>query len=122
MYGHPTILVVEDDALVCDLVVEILEGAGFDVLTACDGDAALNLMSAASQFDVLLTDIRMPGSTDGWTLAEKARAWRPDLPVIYVSGYSPQNSPVDGSIFLAKPYRSVTLLNALDQLGIQAAC
>jgi CheY-like chemotaxis protein len=113
-----TVLVVDDDELVSLVVTEVLEWAGFDVQKASSGDEALSLMDALTTFDVLLTDIRMPGKTDGWTLAERAREQHPDLAVIYLSAYSPDPPrAVTGSIFLRKPYRTEVLLQTLRQLG-----
>ena len=53
---------------------------------ANDGDEALAIMRDGSRFDLLFTDIRMPGATDGWALAAEARALTPDLRVIYATG------------------------------------
>jgi CheY-like chemotaxis protein len=100
----------------------MLEEQGFVVLTAANGDDALGLISAASAVDALFTDIRMPGSMNGWTLAEKAREARPDLPVVYTSGNSHGPRGVEGGIFLGKPYRVAMLVEALKRVGIQAAC
>jgi CheY-like chemotaxis protein len=119
MAVRPTILVVEDEPLIADVVVWQLEEAGFAVVTASTGDEALALISGPSNFDVLFTDIRMPGRTDGWLLAEKARERHPKLPVIYASGYSPhQARTVSGSVFLLKPYRANMLLDALTKVGV----
>jgi CheY-like chemotaxis protein len=125
MAERPTILVVEDEALIADVVVWQLEEAGFVVVTAASGDEALALIAGPKTFDVLFTDIRMPGRTDGWLLAEKAREHYPQLPVIYASGYSPhQAREVSGSVFLPKPYRAGMLLDALTRVGIElpSAC
>jgi CheY-like chemotaxis protein len=60
----------------------------------------------------------MPGSIDGWTLAEKAREYLPELPVLYASGNSPEPSRiVAGSEFIAKPYRTSVVLEAVRRLG-----
>jgi CheY-like chemotaxis protein len=71
------VLVVEDEDLIRSMVVDDLVEAGFDVLQADSGDEALTYLDAAPPVDVLFTDIRMPGSTDGWQLAEKFRARDP---------------------------------------------
>src|SRR5579862_6092333 len=98
-----TVLIVDDEPLVRDVVKMALEEAGFGVMTACDGDEALSLVMFDYPFDVLLTDVRMPGKHDGWSLAEKAREWRPELPVVYVSAYSSEHREVEGSVFVSKP-------------------
>lgn len=111
------ILVVEDEEMVREIVVWTLEDMGFDVLGASSGDQAVDVLGS-SEIDLLLTDIRMPGGIDGWTLAEKARAAMPDLPVIYVSGFSHEPPRMtQGSVFVQKPLRSETLRRAMEDLG-----
>lgn len=98
-------------------VTSDLEDAGYKVLQATRGDEALAILAGAAKIDALLTDLRLPGSIDGWDIAERARQLRPDLPVIYASAYSyvtPRQVP--GSIMLDKPYRGEQLLDALDDL------
>jgi CheY-like chemotaxis protein len=102
------VLVVEDEAMICELISEVLEENGFDVHTATTGEAALNyLESAGAEVDVLFTDINLEGRMDGSTLAKVARERRPDLPIVYCSGrYSPTAiAPlVTRSVFVKKPY------------------
>jgi CheY-like chemotaxis protein len=112
------VLVVEDDDLVRETIVLELEDAGFEVLTAESGDEASFLLPKMRRIDLLLTDIRMPGRIDGWVLADMARCRRPNLPVIYASGYNPQDArEVDGSLFISKPYRAGDILAAITKLG-----
>src|SRR5690606_799677 len=86
--GSETILLVEDEPAVMRLVQEILEGAGYSVLPAHDGRRALQIARAHDgPIDLLLTDVVMPGM-GGAALAEKLTAERPELPVIYMSGYT----------------------------------
>jgi CheY-like chemotaxis protein len=63
----------------------------------------------------MVTDVRMP-RMDGWTLAEQARELRPDLPVVYITGYSDELRPVQGATVLAKPFRPANLLAAAGRL------
>ena len=91
------ILLVEDEALLLEVTRADLEDMGFETTCARDGAAALETLRSSGPFDGLVTDIRMPGEIDGWRLAALAREAAPDLPVIYVSGYSSQDmAPVDG--------------------------
>jgi CheY-like chemotaxis protein len=100
-----TVLVVEDEALVRQMIAEELRDAGFHVLEADDGEAASTLLAAGGVVDVLFTDIRLPGPLDGWAVARLARALRATLPVIYATGYTVDRSAeVPGAIFLHKPY------------------
>jgi len=86
--GDATILVVEDTGAVRDLVARTLEAAGYTVLTAPTGEAALELLAATDvQVDLLLTDLVMPG-LDGHTLARQVAAMRPGLRAVYMSGHT----------------------------------
>jgi CheY-like chemotaxis protein len=82
------VLMAEDEVLAAEVLGEVLEDAGFQVLPAEDGQAALDLVTAGARFDVLLTDLRMP-RLDGRELIARLRALRPDLPVVVMSGYMP---------------------------------
>ncbi len=116
---RPCILLVEDEWLVSDVVARELEDAGFGVIETATGEAALAALRDHPSVDLLLTDIRLPGGLDGWTLAEEARRLRPDLPVIYATGYSavaPRRVP--GSLFFTKPYRTAALVEAIRGLGV----
>ncbi|PWC40902.1 PAS domain-containing sensor histidine kinase [Azospirillum sp. TSO35-2] len=82
-----TVLVVEDEGLVRMLLVEVLEGDGYTVLEAADGDAALALLSSPARIDLLTTDVGLPG-LNGRQLAEMARGLRPELRVLFLTGYA----------------------------------
>jgi CheY-like chemotaxis protein len=110
------ILLVEDEWLILDVAAAELEDAGFDVLTARDGDAALALLEGGAEVDLLFTDIRMPGQLDGWALARAARALRPDLPVAFASGYSREEPEVENAVYFKKPYRTADIIVALGKL------
>ncbi len=117
-----TILVVEDEVMLLQILAEELEDLGYRVLATMRGDEALKQLQAATLgIDLLITDIRLPGALDGWTVAEEARRIKPELPVIYVTGYS-ANAPreVPGSILISKPYRLTAIINAARQLGVDA--
>jgi CheY-like chemotaxis protein len=117
MADKEVVFVVEDEFLVRESIVRELEDAGFGVMTAECGDEALYILSKQPRIDVLLTDIRMPGRINGWTLADMARRQSPKLPVIYMSGFCPdQGMEVEGSLFLAKPYRADEMMRAIEKL------
>lgn len=110
------ILVAEDEAMIRLVLVEEFESAGSAVSEASNGAAALDLLRGEAAFDLLVTDIRMP-HLDGWTLAEQARALRPDLPVLYVTGWSDvEPRPVAGGEVLGKPFRTAELVPAAARL------
>lgn len=114
--GGETILVVEDDPDLKDLVSQILEASGYKVLSAGSGAEALEVF-ATSKADIrlLLTDMMLPDGLNGRTLAERLMSDNPRLRVIFTSGYSAgmpgtELADVDARQFLAKPYRPSTLL------------
>lgn len=117
MPGPVTILIVEDEALVLEIAVLEFEDAGFTVLPATDGEAALEILASAAQIDVLFTDISLRNSIDGWALAAQARALRPELGVVYATGYAPDAPQlVEGSLFFKKPYLPTTIIAAVREL------
>lgn len=107
--GSETILVVEDDDAVRRLVVNNLRGLGYRVLEAADGEQAAALLHGAEPIDLMFTDVVLPGGVTGRQLAEEARAQRPELRILFTSGYT-QNSIVHqgkldtGVQLLSKPY------------------
>lgn len=115
----PTILVVEDDALVRELIVSEIGESGFTVIEAETADEGLQLLSDAAP-SLLFTDIRLPGQLNGWQLAEEARRLIPGLPVMYATGYTDEALRlVPGSVFIRKPYRpSEILIHVRRLLGI----
>ena len=80
------ILIVEDDPLIREFVVEALREEGFDVIHAANGEEAL-AWCGRRVADVLITDIMLAGSVDGWQVAERCREHVPGLPVIYATGF-----------------------------------
>ncbi|UVO39690.1 response regulator [Bradyrhizobium arachidis] len=112
--GHETILVVEDDPLVQGYVIAQLGSLGYRTLTASDGAAALALVDQGAGFDLLFTDIIMPGGMNGRELAEAVRLRRPGVRVLYTSGYTDNTIVHEGHLdpgvaLLRKPYRKAEL-------------
>jgi CheY-like chemotaxis protein len=99
------VLIVEDEAAIREITAAELREAGYEVVEAETGDKALSMLQQGEMPDVLFTDIRLPGKADGWTVAERFRAVSPTLPVLYATGYSVSQNPVEGSLFFRKPYR-----------------
>jgi CheY-like chemotaxis protein len=106
------LLLVEDEALIRFWMAECLAEAGFDVVEAEDGDRALLLIDQPRAFDLLITDIQMPGRADGNAVATKARQRFPGLPVIYASGRreSLKNEVRACDAFVLKPFNMTTIL------------
>jgi CheY-like chemotaxis protein len=86
--GSETILVVEDDELVRTYVVAQLTSLGYAALSAGSGAAALALVDAGAHFDLLFTDVIMPGGMNGRVLADEVAKRRPAVKVLYTSGYT----------------------------------
>jgi len=118
---RPLLLVVEDEALVRQLVVLEFEDAGYDVIEAENGEEALTALHAYPSIELLFTDIRLPGQLSGWDIAEQARAMRPDLPVIYATGYSGEMRIVPKGEFLRKPYKPSFVIERMRALGVDAS-
>ncbi len=85
--GSERVLVVEDDPAVLAMAVETLEGLGYQVTTAVNAAAALKRLKGRKAFDLLFSDVVMPGGVNGVELAHMARAERPGLKVLLTSGY-----------------------------------
>jgi CheY-like chemotaxis protein len=114
------VLLVEDELLVREVALEDLREAGFDVTPASDGDEALDILRDGSEFDLLFTDIRMPGATDGWELAREGRQRLPDLKIIYATGLGDAGDGLgDGECYVRKPYNMKDLRQALTKLGFE---
>jgi signal transduction histidine kinase len=116
--GTETILLAEDEEMVRDLAVRILERAGYNVIAAADGEEAVEIFkSHAESVDMLLFDVVMP-RLGGHQAYERIRALRPDVPVLFSSGYS-ENAIHTGFVLheglrlLQKPYAPATLLRAV---------
>ncbi|MGF7159631.1 CheY-like chemotaxis protein [Rhodoligotrophos appendicifer] len=83
----PTVMVVEDEVLIRVIIAEYLRDCGFLVVEASNGDQALSLLAHADkEFDIVFTDVHMPGSTNGLQLAQWIERERPEIEVILTSG------------------------------------
>jgi len=124
--GDETVLLVEDEPEVRDLAREILEGSGYTVLQACDAqDAMLMAERHSGPIHLLLTDVIMPKQS-GRALVERLRPLRPEMQVLYMSGYTNEAIVRHGvldpdTLFIQKPFTPLGLGEkvraALDQLG-----
>ena len=113
--GTEKILVVDDRPEVAAVARDILEDYGYAVTVSYDPREALDLFSEGAQFDLLFTDLIMPGGMNGVMLARAAREWRPKLKVLLTTGYaeaSLERTDAGGSEFevINKPYRQLELI------------
>ena len=102
-----SVLVVEDEVMISNLVADCLTASGFSVHEVTTADAALRYIKSGADIDVLFTDINLPGSMNGIELAKRARELRPEMPIVYASGrfkLSEISPLVPRSLFMSKPY------------------
>jgi len=118
--GTETILVVEDDTLVRNFVTAQLQNLGYRTVAAADGPAALAQVRNGENFDLLFTDVIMPGGINGRQLAAEVQKLRPGMKVLYTSGYT--DSAIhhhgrldEGVLLLTKPYRKAQLAQMVRQ-------
>jgi DNA-binding response OmpR family regulator len=117
--ARATILMVEDEPLISDIVAEALTEEGFQVEAVSNGEDALRLLRAGIRFDILFTDVDLPGDMDGAALARRVRELNPGMPVIYTSGRRAiieSITPVDRSMFLPKPYNPYEIGRLVEHL------
>ncbi len=116
--GTETILVVEDDALVRNYVIAQLQSLGYTTLQAANAAEALAIADSGADFDLLFTDMIMPGKMNGKQLADEMATRRSALKVLFTSGYTEDavihHGRLDpGVLLLAKPYRKTELARLL---------
>ena len=115
------VLLAEDEGLIRLTTTEALQEEGFDVVEAWDGDEAVRLLDGPDDFDVLFTDVRMPGALDGFGVAKHARRRCPAIPILVVSGYATDlakrlGTLAPAAVFISKPYKLEDILLALRRL------
>jgi len=104
---HPSILVVDDELLIRDLLYDFFQGQGWEIAVAESGEKALEILRE-KKVDVLLTDLRMP-SMDGMVLTSQVRREYPNLPVVIMTGYPSVDSAVSAlrarvADYITKPF------------------
>jgi signal transduction histidine kinase/DNA-binding response OmpR family regulator len=112
--GRPRrVLLVEDEVLLRMSTTDMLERLGCSVAGVGSGEAALELLAQEGRYDLLMTDVGLPGMS-GEELAVKVREHFPSLPVVIASGYGRPGIQGEGMQFISKPYSSIDLQQALD--------
>jgi PAS domain S-box-containing protein len=94
--ANETVLLVDDEAAIRMLVSEVLADEGYTILQAGDGPAGLRILETSTRIDLLITDVGLPGGLNGRQVADAARAGRPGLKVLFITGYA-DNAVVGGS-------------------------
>jgi DNA-binding NtrC family response regulator len=109
------ILLVEDEFLIRMMIGDQLRDAGYDVIEAFNADEALAILKSPVRIDLIISDVRMPGSIDGLGLLAIVKTTLPTLPVIITSGHlEPRLAIADGATrFVAKPFSLEVIVEAV---------
>lgn len=103
------VLVVDDEVLLRMLMLDVLQDAGYRAVEAADGPSAMKILESGARIDLLVTDVGLPGGMNGRQIADAARRTRPDLKVLFITGYA-ENAVVGsghlapGMAVLTKPF------------------
>jgi CheY-like chemotaxis protein len=114
------VLLVEDEVVLRMSTADMLERLDCLVTAVSSGEQAIEVLSKGATFDLLVTDLGLPGMTGEDVAKEVQRRW-PRLPVVIATGYGRTGSQVQGVQFISKPYSSVDLQQALDHAARSAA-
>jgi CheY-like chemotaxis protein len=116
-----TVLVIDDEVALLAIIADVLEESGYTVLTVPDGPAGLDIVHSGQPIDLLITDIRLPKGMNGREVAEAARMARPQLKILFMTGYA--GSAFDGTDRLAagmelmtKPFDLIRLADRVRRL------
>jgi DNA-binding response OmpR family regulator len=116
----PTILLVEDEALIVEILTAEFADTGFEVVVVSDGNRAIAELDAdAARFKAVVTDIRLGKGPDGWDVGRRARELVSDMSVVYVSGDSTHDWSSKGvpeSVVILKPFAPTQLVTAVSTL------
>ena len=107
---------VEDEPVVRSLILEVLADLGYRALEAVDGPSGLKILESKLRIDLLVTDVGLPG-LNGRQLADHARLVRPDLKVLFITGYAEQAAMASG--FLVPGMEMITKPFAIDDLAVR---
>jgi CheY-like chemotaxis protein len=116
-----TVLIVDDEPSVRMLIGETLAELGYAAIESGDGASALQVLRSDARIDLLVTDVGLPGGMNGRQVADFARSVRPDLKVLFITGYAEKvvigNSGLDqGMAILPKPFAMDGLANRIKEL------
>ena len=119
--AQDVVLIVEDDSSILMVLSAYLSGEGYRVLQAENGEQAFEILASKPHLDMMITDFRLPGGISGVQIAEPAIKLRPELKVIFISGYPQEILDCHSSItrnapILAKPFDLDTLQAHIQRL------
>ena len=117
-----TVLIVDDEPTVRMLITEVLEGLGYAAIEAADATSGLKVLQSNVRIDLLITDVGLPGSLTGLQMADAARMDRPELKVLFITGY-PLKAATDirrpgqrTRTMLTKPFTLETLASRIEAI------
>ena len=116
-----TILVIDDEATIRQMICEELEDAGYRVRSAENGPSALRLLQSNLRVDLVITDVGLPGGLNGRQVVDAARVNRPDLRVLFITGYA-ENAAVGNGLLergmevMTKPFEIVALAHKVREM------
>ena len=118
---HETVLVVDDEPSVRLLIVDILGDMGYKVLEAADSATGLALLQSDAHVDLLITDVGLPGGMNGRQMAEAGRVNRPDMRVLFLTGYAQTavfggGQLGEGVEVMTKPFNIDALSDRVDRM------
>jgi PAS domain S-box-containing protein len=116
-----TVLVVDDEEIIRMMIVDVLEEAGYRILEAADGPAAVKILQSNVRIDLVITDVGLPGGVNGRQLADAGRSVRPNLKVLFVTGYAENaivgNGTLDaGMKIITKPFEMTTFASRVQEI------
>jgi PAS domain S-box-containing protein len=115
------VLVIDDEPTIRMLMVEVLEEAGYVVMEAADGAAGLKILQSQARIDLLITDVGLPGELNGRQVADAARITRPDLRVLFITGFAENAALAHGHLdfgmhLIAKPFVMAAFANKVAEI------
>jgi CheY-like chemotaxis protein len=114
--SRATVLVVEDDAITRELLAQLLQTSGFEVMASPNGERALlTLCQQGDEIDWLVSKVSLPGLVCGWILKDEYQSHHPDRPVLLIAPLDPAEIPSAHAVFVppASPVRVLEVLQAL---------
>jgi PAS domain S-box-containing protein len=121
------VLVIDDEPTIRMLVAEVLAESGYAVIEAPDGTAGLRVLDSNARIDLLITDVGLPGGLNGRQVADAARVSRPNLKVLFITGYA-ENAVIgrgrldNGMFVLTKPFQMEILAERIREIIQQGSC
>ncbi|RYF93964.1 MAG: response regulator [Caulobacteraceae bacterium] len=122
--GHgdgETVLVIDDEPAIRALIVEVLQDSGYNAIEAADGPEGLKVLESDARIDLLVTDVGLPGGMNGRQVADAARVGRPDLKVLFITGFAENAAVGNGHLapgmeVMTKPFAMAALANRIRDL------